>query len=152
MNAYSYKQENQDAFGAWFDSIPTEKKREYLSLLRSGDFGQWAYDALAEGNQDAEWCDALHDSLYTWGQETEPQIKTITLDLPSHWACPLINGDESGLEDEEQGQLDAWVKDNPNLYCIDVSEETFFYTYHSGREYGVLPCDCAEFTFQEITE
>jgi hypothetical protein len=79
-------------------------------------------------------------------------IKTISLDLPSLWACPLINGDESGLEDEEQEQLDAWLKDNPNLYCIDVSEETFFYTYHSGREYGVLPCDCAEFTFQEITE
>ena len=54
------------------------------------------------------------------------KIKTISLDLPSFWASALINGDESGLEDEEQEQLDAWTKDNQNLYCIDVSEETFF--------------------------
>ena len=80
------------------------------------------------------------------------KIKTISLDLPSHWACALIYGDESGLEDEDQGQLDAWVKDNPSLYCIDVGEETFFSKYHDAAEYGVLPCDCAEFTFQEITE
>jgi hypothetical protein len=80
------------------------------------------------------------------------KIKTISLDLPSHWACPLINGDESGLEDEEQGQLDAWIKDNPRLSCVDVSEETFFSKYHDAADYGVLPCDCAEFTFQEITE
>jgi hypothetical protein len=61
-------------------------------------------------------------------------IKTISLDLPSHWACPLINGDESGLEDEEQGQLDAWLKDNPLLSCVDVSEETFFSKYHDAAE------------------
>ena len=80
------------------------------------------------------------------------KIKTISLDLPSFWASALINGDESGLEDEEQEQLDAWTKDNQNLYCIDVSEETFFSKYHDAAEYGVLACDCANFTFQVITE
>jgi hypothetical protein len=80
------------------------------------------------------------------------KIKTISLDLPAFWASALINSDESGLEDEEQEQLDNWVNDNPTLYCIDVSEETFFSKYHDAAKYGVLPCDCSEFTFQVITE
>lgn len=80
------------------------------------------------------------------------KIKITNQDLPSYWASALVNGDESGLEDEEQEQLDAWTKDNPNLYCIDVSEETFFSKYHDAADYGVLPCDCANFTFQVITE
>ena len=29
--------------------------------------------------------------------QARPKIKTLTLELPAHWACPLINGDESGL-------------------------------------------------------
>jgi hypothetical protein len=80
------------------------------------------------------------------------KIKTISLDLPAFWGSSLINGDDSGLEEAEQEQLDAWLQDNPTLSCIDVSEETFFSKYHDAAEYGVLPCDCSEFTFQVITE
>ena len=79
------------------------------------------------------------------------KIKTIALNLPLFWASALINGDESGLDDNEQEQLDDWIKDNPNLCCIDVGEETFFSKYHEAADYGVLACDCSEFTFQ-VTE
>jgi hypothetical protein len=70
MNAYSYNPINQDAFGLWFDAIPVETKRHYLALLESGDTNSWAYPALDAGQQDHDWIDALHDSLYVWGQET----------------------------------------------------------------------------------
>ena len=70
MNAYSYLPANQDAFGVWFDSIPADTKREYLALLESGDTSSWAYPALDAGQQARRWIDALHDSLYVWGQET----------------------------------------------------------------------------------
>jgi hypothetical protein len=70
MNAYSYNPINQDAFGLWFDAIPADTKKHYLALLESGDTNSWAYPALDAGQQAAGWIDALHDSLYVWGQET----------------------------------------------------------------------------------
>lgn len=82
MNKYSYNKENQDAFGAWFDSIPSDKKQEYLDLLKSEDFGQWAYDALKEGNQDPAWCDSFHDSLFVWGDELDDEEGEIIIDEP----------------------------------------------------------------------
>lgn len=36
-------------------------------------------------------------------------MTTIELTLPRHWACALINGDESMFDDEEQAQFDAFV-------------------------------------------
>lgn len=79
------------------------------------------------------------------------KIKTYTLMLPTHWACPLINGDESGLEDEDQAQLEAFTADMVRTYgschCVDVSEDTEFMRWHDAAPYGVLACDVAEFTF-----
>ena len=70
MNAYSYNPINQDAFGVWFDAIPADTKKHYLALLESGDTNSWAYPALDAGQQESGWIDALHDSLYVWGDET----------------------------------------------------------------------------------
>jgi hypothetical protein len=79
------------------------------------------------------------------------KIKTYTLMLPTHWASPLVNGDETGLEDEDQAQLDAFVNDMVRTYgschCVDVSEDTEFMRWHDAAQYGVLACDVAEFTF-----
>lgn len=76
-------------------------------------------------------------------------MKTQTFTLPAFWASALINGDESGLEPDEQTQLDQWLKDNKPGYCIDVSSDESFTQWHDARDY-VLACDCAEFTFQII--
>ena len=80
-------------------------------------------------------------------------MKTETFTLPAHWACALVNGDFSGLEDREADELEAWqsaASEHNYGFCVDVSTETFFCTGHDARAY-VLPCDCLEFTF-EVTQ
>jgi hypothetical protein len=73
-------------------------------------------------------------------------VETITYTLPAHWACALINGDESGFSDEESEALEAWLNHEGAGACVDVSQEAFFSAFHDARCY-VLACDCLEFTF-----
>ena len=75
-----------------------------------------------------------------------PKIKTVTYTLPAFWACPLINGDESGLTDKESEALKAWQESEAVGACVGVSEETFFSAWHEARAFE-LAGDCLEFTF-----
>ena len=71
-----------------------------------------------------------------------------TYTLPSHWASYLVNSDPTGLEDDEQETVDRFVDCERLGHCVDVSEETAFVHYHDARLYGVLPGDCADYTFE----
>ena len=73
----------------------------------------------------------------------EPTILT----LPEHWACPLLYGDISGLDDQDEAALDSFLADHPNLYCVDVGDESHFCHRHDATRYGVLACSCREYTF-----
>lgn len=80
-------------------------------------------------------------------------MKTEILTLPAHWACALINGDFSGLEESEAQELEAWqnAASAEGLgFCIDASQESSFTVYHDASEYA-LACDCLDFTF-EVTQ
>ena len=81
-------------------------------------------------------------------------MKTIKLTLPEFWASALINGDFSGLEDDEANELEAWQSyaSAENIgHCVDVNtNERFFTKYHDASEF-VLACDCLEYTF-EVTQ
>jgi len=73
--------------------------------------------------------------------------------LPVHWASSLINGDDSGLDDIEQAQLDEFIADmideHGKCYCIGAkSDDTTFFKYHDASSYGVLACECAIFVFE----
>ena len=68
--------------------------------------------------------------------------------LPAHWASPLINGDESGLEDYEIESMNQWLEHVKPGYCVDVKGEPEFRTHHDADDF-VLACNCACFTFQE---
>ena len=48
--------------------------------------------------------------------------------LPAHWACCLINGDRSGLSDEDIGEIDKWMEDNDYPHFCDVGESYFSWT------------------------
>lgn len=82
-------------------------------------------------------------------------MDTLTLALPTHWACALVNGDESGFEDDDVKAMDAFLDDMIATYghcwCIDVGEDLGFMTNHDARPFGVLACDVSEFTF-DITK
>jgi len=76
-----------------------------------------------------------------------PKIDTLELDLYSHWACSLINADDSGLEDDDLAELNAFVdtmvRDHGQCICVDVSEDHWF----GMPDYGCLPGDTSTFTF-----
>ena len=78
-------------------------------------------------------------------------IETDTYVLPTHWASALINGDTSGLEPEDERHIEAFIAymldKHKQCWCIDVSEESEFTTWHDAREFGALAGDCSVFTF-----
>lgn len=78
----------------------------------------------------------------------EPTILT----LPEHWACPLLYGDVSGLDDQEEAALDSFLADHPNLFLADVDDAPKFCHRHDATPYGVLACQCYLFTFLPTEE
>lgn len=73
-------------------------------------------------------------------------LETVTYTLPAFWACPLINGDESGLSDEESEAMQAWLDSEAVGACVGVSDSEFFAPWHDAIAFA-LPCGCLEFTF-----
>lgn len=74
--------------------------------------------------------------------------------LPSHWASYLINGDASSFSlyddgDEQLETIDRIIADIGHGDPVAVSDESCFITYHDAHDYGVLACDCLEYTFIE---
>jgi hypothetical protein len=78
-------------------------------------------------------------------------MQTIDLLLPSHWACALINGDLSGLDEEDDKSFEAFVDDMLKEYgscrCISCGDDPDFRRWHDAVAYGVLACDVDIFTF-----
>lgn len=70
-------------------------------------------------------------------------IETVEYELYAHWASALINGDTTGLSDEDEVELDSWLTLHPDLYCVDCSEESEFGYPDCGGPRG----DIATFTF-----
>lgn len=75
-------------------------------------------------------------------------MKTYTYTAPSHWACYLINGDCSGMDDGDIERCDAWLDWLKLGAPADVNEIGFM-NYTDARLYGFInyACDAAEYTF-----
>ena len=73
-------------------------------------------------------------------------LETITRTLPAHWASYLINGDASGLTDDEELIIDAYMH-SESLPAPVQCEPTGFCWRHDASGYGVLACECEIFTF-----
>lgn len=82
-------------------------------------------------------------------------MQTVIRTLPSHWASALVNGDESGLENEDIEALNAFcesmIAQYGSYYCVDVSEDEQFMRWHDAEWFGVGACQVADFTF-DVTE
>jgi len=79
-------------------------------------------------------------------------MKTIKLTLPEFWASALVNGDYSGLEDDEVKELESWLSwasSEKIGFCLDVNDERSFIQYHDASAY-VLACDCLEYIFEVV--
>jgi len=74
----------------------------------------------------------------------------IELTLPNHWASPLINGDLTGMSDEECDEFTEFCDNQlQGLHCLDVDEDKSFMKYHDAQQYA-LPCDASTFTFMQL--
>jgi hypothetical protein len=81
---------------------------------------------------------------------------TETYVLPTHWACALNYGDESGLENEDIEALNVFhnymVRKYGSCRCIEVGSDRWFQKLHDATEYGILACDVSEFIFDVENE
>ena len=74
-------------------------------------------------------------------------IKTEDFLLPAHWACYLINGDESGYTPDELAELSEWETMNAPGPCIGRANTAEF--CWRGDD-GPLGADRCVFTFQVL--
>lgn len=65
------------------------------------------------------------------------KLTTYTFEAPAHWASALINGDTTGLSDEEDAEFNAWCQANPECHreVVSCEDDSWF-----GRFNG-LRCD-----------
>ena len=75
--------------------------------------------------------------------------------LPDFWAAAIVNGDETGMDDDDSRAFNAWIKefqeDNGVIFTANVfSDEAQFVTYHHAKPFGVLACNCHQYAF--VTE
>jgi hypothetical protein len=78
-------------------------------------------------------------------------MKIESFNLPAHWAFALINGDESGLYDDDFSALrrfEAWmIGKYGQCWCVSCSDELQFMRWHDAADFGVLACDVLSFSF-----
>jgi hypothetical protein len=65
---------------------------------------------------------------------------------PSAWASYLINGDESGIDDDEMNAADAWLDSIDLGSPVDASDAGFI-RHHDAYEFMPLGSDCQLYTF-----
>lgn len=74
------------------------------------------------------------------------EVSTYT--LPAHWASYLINGDASGLEDDDQAECDAFIE-KEGINVFDCVGESSFYRRNDA---GTLACDCCTYLARVIAK
>ena len=74
-------------------------------------------------------------------------IEVDTTEAPAYWASYFINGDASGMEDDEIAEADAWADGLEDWYVVDCEDDRdnfgTFYFEVAGRWLG---CDLATYT------
>lgn len=79
------------------------------------------------------------------GLELPSGIVVVIYNLYSHWASALVNGDRSGLTEEDGLELDAWLESEDPGWCAGVEGESFF----GHPDCNGLQGDLLEFRFHQ---
>jgi len=85
-------------------------------------------------------------------------IQLESFELPAHWSCALLYGDESGLDESDERPLNRFVKWMIKTYgaclCVSVEgdESGDFRSYHDATDFGALACDVLTFVFDVTKE
>jgi hypothetical protein len=75
------------------------------------------------------------------------ELNTIELIAPSHWATVFFYGDTSGLEDNEEQAIDAFLEREGVGHCLNC-EDYGFVTWHDARREFPYASDCQTYTFE----
>lgn len=76
-------------------------------------------------------------------------IEVIRYRLPAYWACALINGDYTGLSDEEEMEINNFLKRTEGS-PVDVDWGT--QGFYRCNDAGTLPGECADFIFHKYND
>lgn len=76
-------------------------------------------------------------------------IEVIRYRLPAYWACALINGDYTGLSDEEEMEINNFLKRTEGS-PVDVDWGT--QGFYRCNDAGTLPGECADFVFHKYND
>ena len=69
-----------------------------------------------------------------------------TYTAPSSWATYLINGDESGISDDDRAQADAFIAYVGLGSPVDCQDAGFIWR-HEAYAFCPFGADCQEYTF-----
>lgn len=73
-------------------------------------------------------------------------MDTLTMLAPSAWAPYLINGDSSGLDDDETATVDAWIESLGVIGPVSCKDAGFCHV-HDARQFAPYAADCQAYTF-----
>jgi hypothetical protein len=74
------------------------------------------------------------------------RFDVVTCTAPGAWASHLINGDASGISDEDKAQCNAWLE-HLGLGAPVSCEDAGFITWHDARAFCPYAADCQTYTF-----
>ena len=117
-----------------------------LSTLGLTTFEEWNGDDLPRKIADLVsyyGVENIFGSTYSECFAIRDPQNIIVYELPEHWACAIINGDDSGLDaDDKQALADFMEKEgNPNI--VDCTGEGYF---SHNNDAGTLACNVLEYT------
>jgi hypothetical protein len=79
-----------------------------------------------------------------------PSMSTELHTLPAFWAGYLMHSDRTGLTDRDIKQITAWEEHHGIGPCLHVSPYVDFRYLHGAALFGVLPCQCHQYTFKAM--
>ena len=79
-------------------------------------------------------------------------FNSIEYTVPAHWLSAIINGDESSFDHcdnpKDYEAYKAFCEHEVKDATVEIAfEESYFYSFHDAREYGVLPCNVVDCIF-----
>lgn len=121
---------------------------EYARLSKISTY----YNPGISGNNDPDRLDWAQQEIYRnlcekYGYPsgiTEDRIEKlrengmIEYKLYDHWGCSLINGDDSGLEDDEIAAIETFIKAEGVGSCVDVWDDAEFGSPECGGLRGTV--------------
>lgn len=140
-----------DGAALCFDCAKQEARNVFWSIQNRCNDG-WrvvACDIIEESGDDGLDCICDHCGKpigfdVTEEPEEDSRFETVTGTAPSHWAVYFINGDASGMEDDEIAAADAfaeWLGGN-----IVSCEDADFLHYPDSHRFWPFGADCQTYT------